>query len=73
MTEAATMDLGRLSTDQLGRLYVDLLRRGGIVQGAPLQREWTKRPKAERMAALRQCREQASNDARALFAAHVGP
>lgn len=58
MTEAVSIDLGRLSTDQLGRLYVDFLRRGGNVQDSAIQREWSSRPKPERMAALRLCRQQ---------------
>lgn len=67
MTEAVSIDLRRLSTDELGRLYVEVLRKGANVHDSPIQLEWSSRPKAERMAALRLCREQAAAEANAII------
>jgi hypothetical protein len=39
----------------------------GHVQDSPIQLEWSSRPKAGRLAALRQCREQAAAEADALI------
>lgn len=57
------MDLRTLTTDRLGEAYVALLRSNSMdsPERAALHGEWLRRPKADRLAALRRCREQAAS------------
>lgn len=57
------VDLSRLTTDQLGQAYVEMLRSSvNSPERAALHAEWTRRPKADRLAALRRCRDQAASE-----------
>lgn len=61
MTDAlVAVSLEGWTTEQLGRAYVDLLRRGPYACDSALQTAWAGRPKAERMAVLRRIRDEAA-------------
>lgn len=55
------LDLRQWTTDQVGRAYVEALRRPQGSQDperAALQAEWSRRPTPERLAALRRFRDE---------------